>query len=124
MRMFQLTSLTSRAHFMGLILQGSAIVQLTVVNALPQPNNVQERQFAIQMEHARVNIRNLNGINDKPQKKIIVHSNIIFVINPIYFCFIHEHILLIMLQQQSNPGKLTNLAPGKLLLDNCMYETL
>ena len=67
--MFQLTSLTSRAHFMGLILQGSAIVQLTVVNALPQPNNVQERQFAIQMEHARVNIRNLNGINDKPKTK-------------------------------------------------------
>ena len=52
------------------------------------------------------------------------HFDIIFVINPIYFLFIHEHILRITLQQQSNPGKITNLAPGKLLLNNCMYETL
>ena len=64
MRMFQLTS---QAHFMGLILQGSAIVQLTAVNALPQPINVQERQFATQMEYARVNIKNLNNIIDKPK---------------------------------------------------------
>ena len=62
--MFQLTS---QAHFMGLILHGSAIVQLTAVNALPQPSNVQERQFATQMEHARVNIKNLNNFNDKPK---------------------------------------------------------
>ena len=54
----------------------------------------------------------------------IVQSNIIFVLNPIYFLFIHEQILLITLQQQSNPEKITNLAPGKLLLDNCMYELL
>ena len=53
---------------------------------------------------------------------VIIHSNIIFVINPIYFLFIHEHTLQITLQQQSNPEKITNLAPGKLLLDNCMYE--
>ena len=64
MRMFQLTL---QAHFMGLILHGSAIVQLTAVNALPQPSNVQERQFATQMEHARVNIKNLNNFNDKPK---------------------------------------------------------
>ena len=83
MRMFQQTS---RAHFIGLILHGSVIVQLTVVNALPQPSNVQERQFAIQMEHARVNIRNLNDINDNPNK-ISVHSNIMFGINPISFLF-------------------------------------
>ena len=53
MRMFQVTS---QAHFMVLILHGSTKVQLTAVNALPQPSNVQERQFATQMEHARVNI--------------------------------------------------------------------
>ena len=81
---------------MGLILHGSAIVQLIAVNALPQPSNVQERQFATQMEHARVNIKNLNNFVDKPN---IVHSNIILVINPIYFRFIHEQILLITLQQ-------------------------
>ena len=65
--------------------------------------------------------RNLNNFNDKP--KTMIHSNIIFVINPIYFLFIHEHILLITLQQQSNPGKITNLAPGKLLLANCIHAT-
>ena len=52
---------------MGLILHGSAIVQLTVVNALPQPSNVQERRFAIHMDHARVNMKYLNKIIDKPQ---------------------------------------------------------
>ena len=49
-----------------------------------------------------------------------IHSKIILVMNPIYFHFIHEQILLITLQQQSNPGKITNLAPGKLLLNESM----
>ena len=52
---------------MGRILHGSAILPLKVVNALLQPNNVQERQFAIQMEHARVNVQNLININDDPK---------------------------------------------------------
>ena len=64
MRMFQETS---RAHIMRLIPQGSAMAQQTSVNALPQQRNVQERQFAIQMEHARVNIQNLININDDPK---------------------------------------------------------
>ena len=58
---------TSRANFMQLIRHGSAIVLQTIVNALPQQHNVQERQFAIQMEHARVNIQNLININDDPK---------------------------------------------------------
>ena len=78
--MFQLTS---QAHFMGLILHGSAIVQLTVVNVLAQPSNVQERRLAIQMDHARVNIKYLNNIIDKPK----IHSNIMFVVNHILFLF-------------------------------------
>ena len=82
--MFQVTS---QAHFIGLILHGSAIVQLTAVNALPQPSNVQERQFATQMEHVRVNIKNLNNFNDKPKTKF-VPCNIKFVINQKLF---HYH---------------------------------
>ena len=116
--MFQVTS---RVHFMVLIPHGSVIAQQMTVNALVQQSNVQEIQFAIQVEHATVSINNHMNIS---HMRNIVHSNIILVINPIYFRFIHEHILLITLQQQSNPGKITNLAPGKLLLNKSMYETL
>ena len=55
MRMFQETS---RAHIMRLIPQGSAMAKQTSVNALPQQRDAQERKFAIQAEHARVNINN------------------------------------------------------------------
>ena len=55
MRMFQVTS---PAHIMRLIPQGSAMAQQTSVNALPQQRNAHEGQFAIQAEHARVNINN------------------------------------------------------------------
>ena len=47
----------SRVSFIRLIPHGSAIAQQTTVNALPQRRNVQERQFAIQVEHAKVNIK-------------------------------------------------------------------
>ena len=62
--MFQVTS---RAHFMGLIPHGSAIAQQMTVNALPQQRNVQEIQFAIQMEHARVSINNRINISHMPK---------------------------------------------------------
>ena len=65
MRMFQETS---RAHIMRLIPQGSAMAQQTSVNALPQQRNAQERQFAIQAEHARVNINNHINIIHMPKK--------------------------------------------------------
>ena len=63
MHMFQVTS---RAHFMGLIPHGSAISLQLTVNALPQQCNVQEIQFAIQVEHARVSINNYINISHMP----------------------------------------------------------
>ena len=75
--MFQVTS---QAHFMALILHGSAIVQPTAVNALPQPSNVQERQFATQMEHARVNIKNLKNFKPKTNLELLNEKLIQFLI--------------------------------------------
>ena len=66
MRMFQVIS---RAHIIMLIPQGSAMAQQTSVNALPQQRNAQERQFAIQAEHARVNINNHINIIHMPKEK-------------------------------------------------------
>ena len=54
---------TPRAHFMGLIPHGSAISLQLTVNALPQQRNVQEIQFAIQVEHATVSINNHMNIS-------------------------------------------------------------
>ena len=58
--MFQVTS---RVHFMVLIPHGSVIVQQMTVNALVQQSNVQEIQFAIQVEHATVSINNHMNIS-------------------------------------------------------------
>ena len=64
--MFQVTS---RVHFMVLIPHGSVIAQQMTVNALVQQRNVQEIQFAIQVEHARVSINNHINISHTPKKK-------------------------------------------------------
>ena len=124
--MFQLTS---RVLFIRPIPHESAIEQITLAHALPQQRNVQERQFAIQKEHARVNMTNTVNVNHDLENErlavfyqfFILSSNIKFVINPIFFFLIYQQILLITIRQQSNPQKIINVAPGKLLLDCCIY---
>ena len=59
---------------MGLIPHESAIAQETFVNAQPQQSNVRESRFAIQMEHARVNIENPINISYKlKQLNVLYH---------------------------------------------------
>lgn len=43
---------------------------------------------------------------------------------PNHFFVIHKHILSMALRQQSNLGKITSLALGKLSLRNCIHATL
>ena len=65
MRMFQINSVT-------LIPYRSAIAKQAIVNALPQQSNVQEGQFAMQVEHARVNIQNPINIGHKPKQNYCI----------------------------------------------------